>query len=252
MADLYDFPEIYDERFTQAANDVYRMHYQKLFADCDIRDILDCSFGTGDLTFELCELGYSVWGSDLSAAMLEQGAKKAAQKGYDVPLTQCDFRELTRHFTRQFDCVMSTGSSLGHVDNEGVRTALRQMDALVRPGGILYLDTRNWDLELRSKKHIQFAQPFTRDDGERIHMVQVWEYPPDGTIRINVCNAYERDGRIYRQEIYEEDLHPFSIELVKGTLAELGYSDLVLKPLPYFEDRDFMDTPWYCLRARKA
>ena len=54
MASLYDFPDIYDERFSEKANTVYREHYQKMFSGCEITDILDCSFGTGDLTFELC------------------------------------------------------------------------------------------------------------------------------------------------------------------------------------------------------
>lgn len=252
MADLYDYPEIYDERFTEAANTAYREHYKKLLHDCEIRDILDCSFGTGNLTFELCELGYHVWGSDISQTMLDQGAKKAAAKGFHVPLTQCDFRQLSAHFDRTFDCVMSTGSALGHVSNADVVKALIEMDKLVRPGGYLYLDTRNWDMELQNKKHIQFAHPYDRANGERIHMVQVWEYPPDGTIRINICQAYERDKKIYAQEIYEEILHPFSIALVKNTLTGLGYHDFVIKPLPYFHDMEFMETPWYCLRAQKS
>ena len=252
MADMYDYPEIYDERFTEAANTAYREHYRKLLDGCDIHDILDCSFGTGNLTFELCELGYNVWGSDISQSMLEQGAKKAATKGFDVPLVQADFRELSAHFDRTFDCVMSTGSALGHVDNAGVVKALTEMDKLVHTGGYLYLDTRNWDMELCNKKHIQFAHPYDRENGERIHMVQVWEYPPDGTIRINICQAYERDKKIYQQEIFEEVLTPFSIDLLTDTLTKLGYRDIVIKPLPYFHDMDFMDIPWYCLRAQKA
>lgn len=51
MADLYDFPEIYDERFSDAVNEVYKEHYQKLFAQKDIHSVLDCSIGTGCLTF---------------------------------------------------------------------------------------------------------------------------------------------------------------------------------------------------------
>ena len=97
-ADLDDFPEIYDKRFAEAANTAYREHDQKLLAGCTTTDVLDCSFDTDNLTFELCGLGYRVWGSDISRALLDEGAKKAAIRGFGVPLTRCDFRELTQHF----------------------------------------------------------------------------------------------------------------------------------------------------------
>ena len=251
MADLYDFPEIYDERFTEAANTAYRKHYERLFQGCNITDILDCSFGTGNLTFELCELGYQVWGSDLSEAMLAQAAKKAKEKGFNVPLTCCDFRELSNHHDRQFDCVMSTGNALAHVNNDDVKKALLEMDKLVKPGGYLYLDTRNWDKEMHQRRHMSFANPYLREDGSRINYVQVWEYPADGSVRINILYGYEKDNDIYKQETFTECLIPFSIDLVKDTLQELGYADFVVKPLPYFNDMEFMEIGWYCLRAQR-
>lgn len=251
MADLYDYPEIYDERFTDAANTAYRKHYERIFQGCKITDILDCSFGTGNLTFELCELGYQVWGSDLSEAMLAQAEKKAKEKGFDVPLTCCDFRELSNHHDRQFDCVMSTGNALAHVNNDDVKKALREMDKLVKPGGYLYLDTRNWDKEMHQRRHMSFANPYIREDGSRVNYAQMWEYPADGSVRINILYGYEKDNVIYKQEVYEEHLIPFSIELVKDTLLELGYADFVVKPLPYFRDMEFMEIGWYCLRAQK-
>lgn len=252
MADLYDFPEIYDERFTDAANSAFRQHYEKLLRGCNITDILDCSFGTGNLTFELCELGYNVFGSDLSETMLAQAEKKAEEKGFDVPLICCDFRELSHYYGRQFDCVMSTGNALAHVNNDDVKRTLREMDKLVRPGGYIYFDSRNWDKEMREHRHMTFANPYLREDGSRINYVQMWEYPPDGSIRINILYGYEKDNVIYKQEIFEEHLIPFSVELVMDTLRELGYSDFVVKPLPYFGDMDFMEIGWYCLRAQKA
>lgn len=251
MADLYDFPEIYDERFTDAANNAYRQHYEKMFRGYKISDILDCSFGTGNLTFELCELGYKVWGSDLSETMLSQAEKKAKEKGFDVPLTCCDFRELSNYYDRQFDCVMSTGNALAHVNNNDVKKTLREMDKLVKPGGYLYLDTRNWDKEMREHRHMSFANPYLREDGSRINYAQMWEYPADGSVRINILYGYEKDNTIYKQETFTECLIPFSFELIKETLLELGYGGFAVKPLPYFSDMEFMEIGWYCLVAQK-
>ena len=147
---------------------------------------------------------------------------------------------------------MSTGNSLAHVNNDDVKRTIREMDKLVKPGGYLYFDSRNWDKEMREHRHMTFANPYLREDGSRINYVQMWEYPPDGSIRINILYGYEKDNVIYKQEIFEEHLIPFSVELVMDTLRELGYSDFVVKPLPYFGDMDFMEIGWYCLRAQKA
>lgn len=252
MADLYDYPDIYDERFSDKANEAYKKHYQRIFDGKKIHSILDCSFGTGCLTFCLAELGYCVSGSDLSASMLKQARKKAEQKGLDVNLVQCDFRELGQSFHTTFDCVMSTGNALAHVSPEDVRKTLREMDSLVRPGGYLYLDSRNWDQELKEPKRFRWARPFIREDGVRINYVQDWDYNSDGTITIHILHGYEREGIIFESKDFDEHLNPFSIELVRSELEQMGYQDFALKPLPWFEDKPFEKIGWYCCIAKKG
>ena len=251
MADLYDFPDIYDERFTDRANQAYKSHYEKMLAGKDIRTVLDCSFGTGNLTFPLAELGYEVSGSDISGSMLEKAREKAAAKGFQIPLTQCAFRELSQHFSTQFDCVMSTGSAFGHVSNEDVARTIREMDKLVRFGGYLYYDSRNWEMELKNKNRFKWTPPFFGEDGLRINCVQDWDYHPDGTISINILHGYERDGKIFDSNNFTEHLTPFSIGLACETLKELGYGEPVIKPCPWFNDKPLEETGWYCLMAQK-
>ena len=36
MADLYDFPDIYDERFTDGAHQAYKQHYENMLAGKNI------------------------------------------------------------------------------------------------------------------------------------------------------------------------------------------------------------------------
>ena len=245
MATLYDVPEIYEERFSEWAEQAYREHYQRTLEGLPIREILDCSIGSGCLTFCLCGLGYQVWGSDLSRPMLDRAAEKAREKGLDVPLVQCDFRELTKAFDQQFDCVMSTGNALAHVGGADLERTLEQMDALVKPGGYLYFDSRDWEAELKGKCRFQpFGRPFLREDGVRINYVQMWDYHDDGSITINILHAYEREGEIFRQEVYEEHLYPFTVGDVKQVLERLGYQKITLPPFPGHN--------WYCLLAQKG
>lgn len=251
MADLYEFPLTYDERFTEAANEAYKKHYEKMFAGKGIHSILDCSFGTGCLTFCLTELGYEVSGSDLSASMLQRGAEKAAEKGLAVKLVQCDFRELSQHFTDTYDCVMSTGSAFAHVYLEDIKKTLKEMDCLVKEGGYLYFDSRNWEQELQDRRRFKWGNPFEREDGVRIHYVQDWEYEDDGSITIHISNGYEKNGRIIESADFEEHLHPFALAPLQAVLEELGYTEIMVKPFPWFSDVPFEEMDWYCVLAKK-
>lgn len=251
MADLYQFPDIYEERFTERANQAYKSHYEKLFSGRDIRSLLDCSFGTGCLTFCLAELGYQISGSDLNACMLKRAREKAVERGLDISLVQCDFRELSQHFAPGFDCVMSTGNALAHVSHADIEQTLQQMDRLIRPGGCLYFDSRNWEKELQEKKRFRWGQPFFREDGVRINYLQDWIYHDDGSVSIYISQSYEREGKIFESREFEEHLHPFPVKLVTSALKQLGYNEWVIHPFPWFNDRPLEQTDWYCLLAQK-
>ena len=72
MTSLYNRADVYDLRFNQQGWDIFREHYRNIFAGTDIRTVLDCSIGSGNLTLELAELGYRVTGSDLNESMLSR------------------------------------------------------------------------------------------------------------------------------------------------------------------------------------
>ena len=145
MEKLYDRADIYDLLENDSRYEITKGHWQYLLKGKPVRSLLDVSIGSGNMTLPVLDLGIDLYGSDLSEAMLSRCDKKATAKGYSVHLQCSDFREVSKHFTRQSDCVASTGNSLAYVTNEEVITTLHQMDALVAPGGYLYFDLRNWD-----------------------------------------------------------------------------------------------------------
>ncbi|MDD3242194.1 MAG: class I SAM-dependent methyltransferase [Eubacteriales bacterium] len=250
MAKLYERSEIYDLSFTPEANAVYREHYQKMLGDKPIRTVLDCSVGTGNLTLCLAELGYEVSGSDLSADMLKRCAHKARARGMEMPLKQCDFRQLDEAWQGSFDCVMSTGNSLAYVPEAEVRRTLRQMDARIRPGGWLYVDTRNWQRIVDTHQRFYFYNPTFYGD-TRVDLFQVWDYNPDGTITFHLVFSFEREGKVFQREIFDEQYHPLMLETLLEELRAMGYEQPQIKPFPYRRERDFQDMEWYCLMARK-
>lgn len=252
MQSLYDRADIYDLFENDRRWGIVREHWKKVLGEKKIRSFLDVSYGTGNLTLPLAELGIEIYGSDLSDAMLRRGKEKAEQKGFQVNLRQCDFRNLGRAFNQKFACVASTGNSLAYVTNGEVLDVLEQMDSLVNPGGWLYFDLRNWDKILREKNRFYVYEPVFVDDA-RVNCVQLWDYNSDGSMTFNILYTFERDNRFFKKEQFAERYIPIKREILLKKLADLGYRDLQAHCHPAcFEGISAEDAEWYCVIARKA
>ena len=232
MASVYDRTDIYD-LFDSPKKDAQTLsHWQAVFDGRPIRSALDVSIGTGSLTLPLGQLGVSLYGSDLSDSMLARCRKKADERGIAIDLRQSDFRDLTSHFDRSFDCVMSTGNSLAYVTNNEITGVLEQMDALVEPGGCLYFDLRNWDRIVGQKKRFYCYNPAFLPNGDRVNLMQVWDHLSDGSIVFNLIYTFERDNKIFQKERFEEHYHPVPQKLLLDKLTQLGYQDIQVKAFP--------------------
>lgn len=248
---MYDRADIYDLRFDQQMWDIMREHYQSVFAGTDIKSVLDCSIGSGNLTLELAEMGYQVTGSDLSETMLARCEEKAQAKGLSVELFRSDFREISRNAPGMYDCVMSTGNSLPYVSNEDAVRTLEGMDRLVKPGGYLYVDIRNWDRIVAEKQQYYFYRPMFHGD-LRVDTIQFWEHHPDGSITFHIVFRLEKDGKTLQHEVFQELYHPLPRSLVENTLQQLGYTVERLGPHPVQDPRPVEKADWYYILAKKA
>lgn len=252
MVSLYDRADIYDLIEDDNRYNMYKRHWETVFEDCQIKSLLDVSIGSGSVTLPLSDLGVSLYGSDLSEAMLKNCRKKADLKNIDIELKQCDFRKAARHFEQKFDCVASTGNSLPYVSNEDVIKTLEQMDSLVKTGGYLYFDVRNWDKILREKPRFYLYNPFF-DVDTRINLVQVWDYHEDNTMTFNLLYTFEKDNRIFQKEQFEEHYFPVGQAKLLDKIKEMGYTDIKVMNFPAFAQTDDIDkVDWYCVRAKNV
>ena len=185
MSSIYDRTDIYDLLEDQTHWSAYKKHWKTLLQGKNVHSFLDVSIGSGSVTLPLCELGVQLAGSDLSEEMIRKCKEKASAAGYEIELKSCDFRKLSCWEGKQFDCVASTGNSLPHVNNDDVLTALEQMNSLVKKGGYLYLDTRNWEKILNEKRRFYLYNPVFAKKC-RVNLVQVWDYSSEDTITFNL------------------------------------------------------------------
>lgn len=252
MEKLYDRADIYDLLEKDPSRyEFTKKHWETVLAGKQVKNLLDISIGSGNMTLPLLELGVELHGSDLSEAMLRRCQAKAAARNAVVGLKVCDFRELSANINGSFDCVASTGNSLPYVTNDEVLDVLEQMDALVCPGGYLYFDLRNWDLILRTRQRFYLYNPVF-DGDTRVNLVQAWDYHVDGTMDFNLLFTFEKENKILQKEIFQEHYHPISQTLLLDKLKKLGYEAPEIRRMPAHAgayDPDKHD--WYSVIARK-
>ena len=251
MSSLYNRADIYDLIENEKRTEIIRNDWKLFLAERQIGTFLDVSIGTGGMSLPLQELNIELYGSDLSEEMLSRCREKSLAKQKPIRLECCDFRDLSRWDDRKFDCVASTGNSLGYVTNEDVLKAIEQMDAHVKPGGYFCCDSRNWEKIQREKQRFYLYDPFFHH-GTRINLIQVWDHNPDGTITFNLLYTFEQENRIVQKEFFEEHYFPFPLELVEKKLSALGYGPMELRPVPCtLPETDFNKIDWYRVIAQK-
>lgn len=251
MASIYDKAAIYDLLDNEERYQAYQKHWQTILCNRPIQTCLDVSIGSGSVTLPLSSLGVQLSGSDLSETMLESCRKKAAAKGIDINLQCCDFRTVTDHFSQTFDCVASTGNSLPYVTNEDICQTLEQMDALIKPGGYLYFDIRNWDKILKERNRFYLYNPFF-DGDTRINLIQVWDYHEDDTMTFHLLYTFEKNNQIFQKEKFEEHYIPVRKQLLLNKLQQMGYMETEVMKFPaHLPCKDVDNTDWYCVIAKK-
>ncbi len=122
--------------------------FNRLMGAHGARDIIDVATGTGVNAVSLAKAGFNVTAVDGSENMLIKTRENAKSYGVSFADTRAvDWLELDDAFgTERFDAAVCLGNSFTHIfDHEDRRTALRAMYRILRPGGMLILDQRNYD-----------------------------------------------------------------------------------------------------------
>ena len=252
MGKLYERDDIYDLLESESRDAITRKHYETVFHEKSIQTLLDVSIGTGSMTLPLANLGIRISGSDLSETMLTRCRKKCKTRNIPATMKCSDFRTVADVFDETFDCVASTGNSLGYVSNEDVLKTLEQMDALVKPGGYLYLDLRNWDMILEKKPRYYLYNPSFVGD-TRVNLMQFWDYLPDNTVDFNLLYTFEQNNRIIQTEHFLEHYTPIRRQLILDKLNAMGYHNIKTMLMPaHFGPFNPATSDWYCVIAQKS
>jgi len=223
---LYDqFSADYD-RFVNWES---RLAYEQPFIERQLqavgaRRVLDSACGTGQHAIALARAGYQVVGADLSAGMIEAARRNAAQAGVDVPFVVAGFGQHAGCIAGPFDAVLCLGNSLPHaLSAAALLEALRDFRAVLRPGGLLLIQNRNFDLVLRSRDRYMPPQAHRAGDKEWL-FIRFYDFGSE-TVTFNVLTL-EREGNGWRQRADSTELRPILREELEKALAQAGFDQV--------------------------
>ena len=196
--------------------------------------VLDCAAGTGTLAVGLAQRGFDVVATDASRAMVERTRALAARHGVELSARRCAWEDLGAEGLEPFDAVLCVGNSLTHAPGRDARRrALRAMAAVLRPGGLLVVSSRNWERVRAAGSGLQVDERLTERDGRRGLVIHNWSLADgwDEPHHLDVAVALiERDAvtthaeRLafwpFRREALDEDLRAAGLEPASSTYAD--------------------------------
>ncbi|MGD8795064.1 MAG: class I SAM-dependent methyltransferase, partial [Anaerolineae bacterium] len=194
--------------------------FDDLFAGRGVRRVLDAACGTGHHALALARRGYQVAGADLSAAMVERARANAATAGLEVNFAVAGLGDL-HSLGQTFDAVICLGNSLPHLlTDEEMAQALADFAAVLRPGGLLVVQNRNFDRVWARQERFMGPQSHRQGDEEWL-FVRFYDYGAE-TLTFNMVRL-RRNGETWRQDVQSTELRPIFHRQLAADLAAAGF-----------------------------
>ena len=191
--------------------------------------VLDAACGTGQHALALAGLGYPVEGADLSVGMVRKARQNAVERNLEVRFVAAGFGTLATIFGEAtFDSVLCLGNSLAHVLDEGeLAGALADFAALLKPGGVLVLQNRNFDQVLAQGASGRWMGPEAAKEGATEWLfVRFYDFRPDKLIDFNILRLKRAGDGPWQQELTQTRLRPLLQDELAVGLTVAGFESV--------------------------
>lgn len=189
------------------------------------RRVLDVAGGTGRHALALVQAGYEVSLADISPAMVEHARAAASARHLALPANVAGFGSLRGLFPEPFDALLCLGNSIPHVlDEPGLRDTAADMAAVLRPGGLLVWQMRNFERVLALQERFMGPQS-GRTETEEWLFIRFYDFIPPH-VRFNMLKLRRSTGTGWQQQHEQTLLYPWRYRELVPVLMSAGWSDL--------------------------
>jgi SAM-dependent methyltransferase len=192
------------------------------------RAVLDASCGTGINAAVLARRGFNVWATDGSEAMVEAAADRFRREQLTIPVARCLWADLPATLDERFDAVLCIGNSLVHAaGRDAMVQALTGLRRMLRPGGHVVIDSRNWEKLHADRQIVQVADRVKTRGGRRCLSLYAWEIPDrlDQEHIAHIVFVFENGDRAEPHE-YRVSFRPFTVGDLRERLELAGLREV--------------------------
>jgi glycine/sarcosine N-methyltransferase len=197
--------------------------FESLFEAHGVQNVLDAACGTGHHAIALAGQGYRVAGGDLSEAMIQRARENASTHGVDVSFVVAGLGGYVT-LGKTFDAAICLGNSLPHLlSADAVAETLADFAAVLRPGGLLVIQNRNFDRVWARKERFMPPQSYRDAAGEWL-FVRFYDYHEE-TVDFNMVRL-RRTGNGWAQDVESTELRPVFRDDLAANLATAGLGEI--------------------------
>lgn len=190
-------------------------------------DILDTACGTGMHAVTLAKAGHRVSAADLFPQMVEKGVENARHAGVNVHFEAVGLGDLRQSFgSEKFDLLLCLGNSLPHlITDKELTNALVDFARVLRPGGMLLIQNRNFDSVMRTQMRWMEPQTHLAEKSEWIFQ-RFYDFLPGGLIRFNIVTLKRRGDSGWRARVVSTLLRPQLHDPLNHQLSKAGFKQI--------------------------
>ncbi len=241
LASDYDAMTSFERRFV-----LEKPFFRVLVEKYKIQTALDAGCGTGFHSLLLAQLGVRMTAVDISVEMLERVHRHAKEMELSISTLHSSFQTVSLHTTDVYDAVVSMGNSLPHLLSlDDLRSAIENFAAVLKPGGVLFLQNLNYERILSKQERIQSVK-----EAGNTTFIRFYDYEPPFLL-FNILTIHrhreeaEKQLRTIRlRPIVSAELLPLLTEF--GFVEIKTYGGITMEEFRPLESKDLV------ILARKA
>lgn len=215
LAEDYDTMTGFEKRFIHE-----RPFFNLLVQQFRFSTVLDAGAGTGFHSLLLGQLGSHMTAMDVSGKMLERVKAHAKDLHIKIALLKSNFLDLPRTTNKKFDAVFCMGNSLPHLlTPEELVQSLKNFFAVLRPGGMLFLQLLNYARILASRERIQSVK-----EAGGMTFTRFYEFQEEFVV-FNILRLKKEEGRLVHQ-LDSVKLRPILKPELTNALHEAGFDGM--------------------------